>query len=268
MIIEFRKSNEDFKAVHVRDKWIPVEDYTDLSVWPYEAYTIAFFIMSILHVLLLFTTKSLCNRRFRQEPLSFHKILHILSNSILFLPYSQWDDDLHLFSSLHEAWNHTRLEHIIMNLLFGIENAFLCSPLWILLIRINRRDQYLELYFPPLMEEQQSADRTRLLAILAPVFFLIIVPSLQLFLAQLYHYYGHPWSRILRGEITSPISGDTNSELLNPNNQESRVGTNDVVVEAEVDYNKGVKKDSEDGENIGETLKDRENHESIEEIPM
>ncbi len=199
MFFEYVKVNEtSYKPTHVKDRWIPVEDYLDLIVWSYEVYAAAFVIMSVIHFGLVFFVKRLCNRRFRQEPLSVQKLLHVLSNSILFLPYSEWDDEVH--TPFKEAWNHAYLEVIIMNLLFGIENAVLCSTLWILLIAISLRDEYLQQYFPPLAEERLSTDRTRLLSILAPTLFLVVVPALQLLLAQLYYRYGHPWSRIFREE--------------------------------------------------------------------
>ena len=209
LIFEYAESgdgdNATYVPVHYKDRWLPTE-YTDYSVWSIEVYMVAFLVMSLAHLSLVFVAKTLCNRRFRQEPFGTDKVLHILSNGIVFVPHGDWDDWLldSVSPSFKSAWHGTCLERTVLNLIIGLENMFLCTPLLILLSKIRQRETYLEQYFPPLVEESLAAERTRLLSIVAPVLLLIVSPCLQLLLARLYYQFGHPWSRIFREEMKSP----------------------------------------------------------------
>ena len=198
--VRSKSGDGKYEAKYTKDEWSPTTEYVDYTVWNYEMYMVALLIMSAVHLGLVFMVKRLCNKPFQQRPFSIDKILHVLSNSIVFLPYSEWDDDLDSLGSFAKSWSHTYHESVIMNLLLGVENALLCTPLWILLAKINLREEYLTQYFPPLIEEQLSKERTKLLAFMAPVFFVVVASAVQMVLSHLYYRYGHPWSRIFREE--------------------------------------------------------------------
>ncbi len=210
-VYEYRRSSgsEAHVPVHVSERWIPSTDYTDYTVWSFQVHAMVFLVLCTLHPALVFAAKTLCSCKFRRDPLGLPKVLHVIHNGVAFIPYSEWDDDdddgddgLDGGRSFRVSWSRNLLESVAVTLLLAVENAFLCGvPLWVLMARIGLRNRYLMEYFPPLHEERASAERTWLLATVAPVLLLVVSPALQLALARLHYACGHPWARIFREEM-------------------------------------------------------------------
>ena len=216
-------SPDTYNPVHISDRWVGTKEYTEFTVWPHEIYAMVLALMVVVHFCLVFVTKTLTNMKFKRDRASIQKFIHLLSNTVTFMPYNEWDDDLDSFSSFKDAWRRTCLENFLMNALIGVENALLCTPIWILLFRIARHEEkYLMKDFLPIMEEQLSRYRVTLLGITAPIFFVVIAPSLQCFLTYLYHRNGHPWSRIFKEEVKKRRNDETKKE-----SEESERGKDD-----------------------------------------
>ena len=116
-------------------------------------------------------------------------------NSLVFPPITyEWDTQQDEHQSFKDAWQKSKKGIFIFNILYFMENVFLCIPMFILSSNINTRNIFHNQLFPILQEERVSTQMAALLG-LAPVGF-AVTSALQVSLLFLYHRMGHPWQAI------------------------------------------------------------------------
>ncbi len=86
-------------------------------------------------------------------------------------------------------------------ILFAVEQLLACVPLFRLRHLTSVRLAAVEAKFQLLPEEIESAETIDMLIACSIVGFLIVIPMLQILLASLYFFRGHPWSRLLRNHV-------------------------------------------------------------------
>ncbi len=156
---------------------------------------------SVLPALLLIRLTSLsvlkCSELF--NPL--HSAWHLLHATICPPLYNDWEDLYRTSKTKIECYKQSMLYiggHICLT---ALENSLMCAPLVILKGIVERRVDILEsALFPLLPEEERSVLIVNSLLYCGIGSFLLVVPIVQLSLANLYFRHGHAWSDMLPGK--------------------------------------------------------------------
>ena len=150
----------------------------------------------LIHFILMKVSKHFKDRRWHQ------KAFHILANMITILPTHEWDHDVlpdsecplkpqSLTIKIKKYWKEIKT----LLLLFFLENLVLCTPIWILWGNINKRNSFLDKFFPQLPEEKLSTMICAMLGAVLPILHLFATMA-QYVVLNMYHKIGHPWHKL------------------------------------------------------------------------
>ena len=95
-----------------------------------------------------------------------------------------------------DQWRKASAEMSNLLIIFTLEHLVCCIPIFILSVNIAKRNQYLDKYFPQLIEERNATQTAFCLASISPVIF-ILAPFIQFWLFKIYNLYFHPWAILL-----------------------------------------------------------------------
>ena len=189
--------NEMGNVSETEKKWLPIENYIDLTVWPVKIYFFVATALFILHIIFTALIKRSTTINFISNKSKLEKMLHLITQITCPLSYPDWDEGIKSEEDANKNWKKVTTQMKYMLSLFCTEHIIMTIPIWILSYNIYIRNQYLDVYFPQVIEEQRSTVIACTLSILLPIVYIIIMfVKYQIFV--LYHRHGHPWSMILK----------------------------------------------------------------------
>ena len=189
--------DENGNITEIAKEWVQTDKYEDLTIWPVEAYFYSLILSFCFHFILTAIIKYHTAINFRSKNSKLEKILHLITQTTCPLSYTDWDESINSNTEVEKNWKKVNTEMKCMLGLFCIEHIIMTIPLWILSYNIYLRNQYLDEYFPQVMEEKRSTLFAYTLSILCPIVFVILM-FLKYQIILLYHRCGHPWSIILK----------------------------------------------------------------------
>jgi hypothetical protein len=186
-------------ATLLKDIWVPITNYTELTNWDLATYFKAFLILTSFHFVIVFLITFFTSLNFRNRKAPFLKFFHILTQLHCPKIYQDWDNEISSLEEVQKNWHQVKNEMKTLLMLFSLEHILMCIPIWILNFNINKRNIYLDEFFPRVFEEQRATTVAYTLSIVCPIIF-AVAPFLQYGVFILYNKNGHPWAKLLQSE--------------------------------------------------------------------
>ena len=179
--------------------WEVMEDYTELTNWKLESYFKSFVVFIAVHFVIVIVIKCCLDIEFKRRKFFWKKIFHILTQLTCPTVYTDWDEKIISVEDAEKNWSRVCKEIKLLLFVFAFEHFMMCIPLWILSFNISTRNEFLNQFFPQVIEEQRATVKAFTLSIVCPILYFLI-PFIQFKIFVSYHRFGHPWSRILNRE--------------------------------------------------------------------
>jgi uncharacterized membrane protein YecN with MAPEG domain len=155
------------------------------------------------HLVAGFMIQLKANRQSKERTSNkIYQTLYTFLSPPLFLDWEKIYRDGKGTITIKESWKKTQkllFFHILMHF---IEHILLCIPLMLFKRAIQKRNQQLSEFFPPVNDELYSTFIVNLLLGVG-IAVSFVLPPIQYGLAHLYFVKGHPWSRLLNAKLRS-----------------------------------------------------------------
>jgi len=202
-------------VIFLSQGWVEIKSYTELTNWSLEIYYKVFMVMVAIHFIGIACIKSFL---YGFRGWSMKRALHCVTQIMCPSTFQDWDDEIHNYEDVKRNWKRTSTEMKLLLAWFLFENIAMCFPIWILFFNIEKRNQFLDVIFLQVPEEQKSTNLAMLLSVCCPLMF-ILSSLLQYAMFCLYHRFGHPWQLILKEALTTQPEKISNEEETDSNDQ-------------------------------------------------
>jgi hypothetical protein len=195
-------------TINLSVAWKPLRygGWVDMDGWHFFWQPPRFFLLAITCLVFLLRILSGIYFQFQYLPKAttmFKRIIYSLYCLICPPIWNDWED-IHRQGdiSVSASWHHSRVLFHQFICLFTLEHIVLSFPVMVLKYQVDARNKDLnEAHFPPLKEEMDSTKRINGL-FFCSLTLLFVYPIVMNILTLLYFKYGHPWTMIIRQNVS------------------------------------------------------------------